>query len=42
MKKSSIEYRKGKYTGAEEVGTSDQLENLEHVEEEVEKKSWKA
>lgn len=36
---SSFEYRNSNYTGAEELATTAYLDNFEHVEEELEKKS---
>ncbi len=39
LNQSSFEYRNGNYTGAEELATTAYLDNFEHVEEELEKKS---
>lgn len=39
LNQSSFEYRNSNYTGAEELATTAYLDNFEHVEEELEKKS---
>ena len=42
LNQSSFEYRNSNYTGAEELATTAYLDNFEHVEEELEKKSSRA
>lgn len=39
LNQSSFEYKNSNYTGAEELATTAYLDNFEHVEEELEKKS---
>lgn len=39
LNQTSVEYENGNYTGAEELATAAYLDNFEHVEEELEKKS---
>ena len=39
LNQSSFEYRNSNYTGAEELASTAYLDNFEHVEEELEKKS---
>jgi len=39
LNQSSFEYRNSNYTGAEELAIAAYLDNFEHVEEELEKKS---
>jgi len=39
LNQSSFEYRNSNYPGAEELATTAYLDNFEHVEEELEKKS---
>lgn len=39
LNQSSFEYRNSNYTGAEELATTAYLDNFEHVEEELEKKT---
>ena len=42
LNQSSFEYKNSNYTGAEELATTAYLDNFEHVEEELEKKSSQA
>ena len=39
LNQTSVEYKNNNYTGAEELATVAYLDNFEHVEEELEKKS---
>jgi hypothetical protein len=39
LNQTSVEYKNSNYTGAEELATVAYLDNFEHVEEELEKKS---
>ncbi|CAN5563189.1 hypothetical protein BH18THE1_BH18THE1_09110 [soil metagenome] len=39
LNQTSVEYKNSNYTGAEELATAAYLDNFEHVEEELEKKS---
>ncbi|MDP9305765.1 MAG: hypothetical protein M3O68_05410 [Thermoproteota archaeon] len=39
LNQTSVEYKNSNYTGAEELATEAYLDNFEHVEEELEKKS---
>jgi hypothetical protein len=39
LNQTSVEYQNNNYTGAEELATTAYLDNFEHVEEELEKKS---
>ena len=39
LNQTSVEYKNSNYTGAEELSTLAYLDNFEHVEEELEKKS---
>ena len=39
LNQTSVEYKNSNYTGAEELSTVAYLDNFEHVEEELEKKS---
>jgi len=39
LNQTSVEYKNSNYTGAEELATTAYLDNFEHVEDELEKKS---
>jgi hypothetical protein len=39
LNETSVEYKNSNYTGAEELATAAYLDNFEHVEDELEKKS---